>query len=326
MTALEKYDRLEAIGIWQETKEAPPREVVVSFGDASLQLTGGNDTPLTHWALLATRAVGTKGEATIWSPDPEHAETLAITDPEMNRAIRAITAELEDLPTKPPVLRWVVRLVGILLLVALISRAPPYIAGWAAMLTSPIRAEAISEQMVADLVSENGKACRNWQSARDLEGLLETTFGQPPEVRVFRLDEPALFALPDGTIIVSRNALDRPPAQVMARLALAMAGVKRHAGLEQALLDLGPLAGLEYLVTGGRRANPKVSWMMDTSPDGTDYVVARNLLAEGRWPTGGLQEMAAQDGIGLSVDDAQPAPPLDSADPVWQSILQICTN
>jgi hypothetical protein len=38
LTALERYIRLEATGLWRETPDTPPREVVVSFGKATLLL------------------------------------------------------------------------------------------------------------------------------------------------------------------------------------------------------------------------------------------------------------------------------------------------
>ena len=51
MTALDRYVRLEAVGLWREAPGAPPREVVVSFGNATLLLTDLEERPLGHWAL-----------------------------------------------------------------------------------------------------------------------------------------------------------------------------------------------------------------------------------------------------------------------------------
>ena len=50
MTALDRYVRLEAVGLWREAPGAPPREVVVSFGNATLLLTDLEERPLGHWA------------------------------------------------------------------------------------------------------------------------------------------------------------------------------------------------------------------------------------------------------------------------------------
>ena len=53
MTALQKYERLEATGLWRETPDGQRREVVVSIGDATLVISDLNDTALTHWSLAA---------------------------------------------------------------------------------------------------------------------------------------------------------------------------------------------------------------------------------------------------------------------------------
>ena len=53
MTALDKYDRLEATGLWRATPDDQRREVVVSLGDASLTMSDLNDCPLAHWSVAA---------------------------------------------------------------------------------------------------------------------------------------------------------------------------------------------------------------------------------------------------------------------------------
>ena len=58
MTALERYVRREAIGVWRERLEAPPREVVVSFGNSTLVLKDLAERPLGHWALAGVTVVG----------------------------------------------------------------------------------------------------------------------------------------------------------------------------------------------------------------------------------------------------------------------------
>ena len=91
MTALERYVRLEAIGLWRERPEAPPREVVVSFGNATLVLKDLADRPLGHWALAGVTVVGRDGPATIYAMTADGGETLAIRDPEMVAAIAAVS-------------------------------------------------------------------------------------------------------------------------------------------------------------------------------------------------------------------------------------------
>ena len=61
MTALEQFERLESIGLWKEAADDQRREVIVSFGDASLVLSNHNEVPLTHWSLAAVRRTKKSG-------------------------------------------------------------------------------------------------------------------------------------------------------------------------------------------------------------------------------------------------------------------------
>lgn len=71
--------------------DAPPREVVVSFGDATLVLTDLGDRPLGHWVLVGVQAVGKDGPATVYAMTPEGEETLTIEDAAMVEAIAAVS-------------------------------------------------------------------------------------------------------------------------------------------------------------------------------------------------------------------------------------------
>ena len=89
MTALARYDLLEAVGWYAERPEREPVEVLVSFGDASLTILRFDDTPLAHWPLGSL--VETPGAAPLTlAPDADAPERLALSDAEMIAAIRAL--------------------------------------------------------------------------------------------------------------------------------------------------------------------------------------------------------------------------------------------
>ena len=69
MTALEKFDRLESLGLWKESETSQKKEVIVSFGKASLVLSNSHDTPLTHWSLGTVEIRETDDERMIYAPD-----------------------------------------------------------------------------------------------------------------------------------------------------------------------------------------------------------------------------------------------------------------
>lgn len=79
-TALDKFQRLEASGLWRDTPDAQRREVIVSLGDATLVVSDSNDRALTHWSLPAVRRLNPGERPAIFYPDGDPGETLEISD------------------------------------------------------------------------------------------------------------------------------------------------------------------------------------------------------------------------------------------------------
>ena len=107
MTALDKYTRLEALGQWRENPELPAREVVVSFGNATLLLSDMDENPLCHWAMAATSRLTLDGANAVYTPDTEGFETLEIDDAEMVEAIAQVSRASVSIKRRTPWLRWV---------------------------------------------------------------------------------------------------------------------------------------------------------------------------------------------------------------------------
>lgn len=82
MTALTKYDRLEATGLWRATPDAQRREVVVSIGDATLVITDRKDQALTHWSLAAIERSNPNEVPAVFHPDGDPSETLELPEDE----------------------------------------------------------------------------------------------------------------------------------------------------------------------------------------------------------------------------------------------------
>ena len=68
MTALSKYQRLEASAIWRDSISGQRRDVIVSLGDASLVITDKNERPLTHWFPCLGATHKSRGTASRVSP------------------------------------------------------------------------------------------------------------------------------------------------------------------------------------------------------------------------------------------------------------------
>lgn len=90
MTALKEYDRLESTGIWRESADAQRRDVVVSFGDASLIIKDKTDTALAHWSLPAIHRENPGKRPALFKPALDADEELELDENEMIDAIEKI--------------------------------------------------------------------------------------------------------------------------------------------------------------------------------------------------------------------------------------------
>ena len=101
MTALKKYERLESLGLWRESISEQRREVIVSFGAASLVLSDANGKPLAHWSLAAVRTLNSGEMPTVYSPDRNSGELLEIEDEAMIDAIFEVRKSIRRIGPKP---------------------------------------------------------------------------------------------------------------------------------------------------------------------------------------------------------------------------------
>lgn len=252
-TALERYARLEALGLWRETPDDPGREVVVAFGAATLVLSDVTERPLGHWALAGVSALRREGGATVFSMTPDGDETLAIRDPEMIAAIAAVSRH----GTAPSGRsrrwwRWLRRaavlviVAGVVAGVAVVA-APRALPTAARSLVPPGREGPLADALLAAIVARAGTPpCAG---AEDVLARVATAIDpiDPPTLRVVDLGGKPLVALPGRTLLLDRGALgpeDRDPIAALARAALG-----RDATMA-VLQAAGPAADLRFAATG----------------------------------------------------------------------------
>ena len=299
MTAIDKFIRLEAVGQWHEPGEEP-QEVIVSFGDATLQLASLQDVPLTHWSLLATSRIGTRGEAVIYSADPAQRETLEIDDRDMIRAISAVTSALAQPANKPHWGRWLWRGGLLAALLGGLSQSPPFIYSLASTLTPPTRMGEVSTRMQGDLRAQLGDECKGWQGMRALDAFAEKLFPDaPPTLLVFDGAAEPARALPAATVILSRQAVESAEsAAALAALTVSAWAISASEGPKQALVEaLGPLGALKYIITG--TFPTPLPALPSAQPNGEDYLLARDHMRALGVSADTLQAMAEAGGVGL---------------------------
>ena len=97
MTALTKYDRLEAAGLWRAAPDQQRVDVVVCIGDATLTIKDMRDQALAHWSLAAIARANPGKRPALFHPEGDSTETLEIAadEDEMIRAIEKLRKAVE---------------------------------------------------------------------------------------------------------------------------------------------------------------------------------------------------------------------------------------
>ena len=301
MTAIDKFIRLEAVGWWFEAGRQEAREVIVSFGDATLQITSLKDVPLTHWSLLATTRVGTRGEAVIYSADPEQHEVLEIEDTDMIRAISAITSMLVEPEPAPKWRSWARRGLGLAVLAGLLWAAPPLIYKATTLLTPPDRMAALSDDMAEGLRQAYGDECKGWLGARALADFAKQLQPDYPlNLLVFATQDTPAIALPNGVALSEATVKAATPDSLAALVIAHWAMGHNRKPLHAYVAALGPIGALRSLAFGRfpEGAKPEA-----TAPDGEDYLTARDYLQSHGLSAFQLQQNAKADGIGLPLGE-----------------------
>ncbi len=211
MTALEQFERLESIGLWKETDGGQRREVIVSFGDASLVLSDHNENALAHWSLAAVRRMSKSGSTVTYAPDGDTEEELEISDETMVKAIETIQARLRRGLPKPGRVRWIVGSGFVVILTSLILFwFPGAIARYAASIVPDVIAQQIGDKALHQVETLSGKSCYSPLGDEALRGLENRLIGTPSNrIVVSELGARPSSHLPGGLILINRRLLEQ---------------------------------------------------------------------------------------------------------------------
>ena len=256
MTALDQYQRLEAVALWRPSPDEQPLEVVVSFGHATLTLMDMNEAPRAHWSLAALEEVGSDAAGLVLSPDPDGMETLSLDDPQMIAAIRAVKdgTRGQDRSSSGSTrgALWTLLTVVAIALAGLFALREPM----AELLVARID-DLTWERMAVALISEEMRAPQAAYCRPATAGALRTTRGHPllvqmarrvsPEGVVIRpvlarFDGPPILPTPASLVLVNANGLpDATQPEEIAGL-IALAAARHETGANRA--EIASVLGL----------------------------------------------------------------------------------
>ena len=159
MTALKKYTRLEAPGIWLESMDAEPLEVLVSLGKSSLIIYDYEDNPLTHWSLSTLKLISQNAEMIVFSTTLEGLEKLKIEDVYMKDALLHFINEPTQEKSNKRLIRNVTTLILFFLLCSLLIIIPPKLSDLVKTVISEHHEAQIIDSHFKNHLRKNGQIC-----------------------------------------------------------------------------------------------------------------------------------------------------------------------
>jgi len=253
MTALKQYERLEAIGLWRESAEAQRREVVVSFGAASLVLSDQNDMPLAHWSLAAVRVVNNGALPVIFAPDADADETLEIDDPLMVEAIAKVRESLSTQARNPGRLRWLITAMILAVVVGFsVWGLPSMSAQYATRVMPAAQQQQIGQALLAEVSRMTGQPCNDALGVKSLDKLRDWLLGEGYHLYVVDMGARFSVHLPGKVILLNRVLVEEyaGPEVAAGFVLMELAHAREHLDMEQMFSHLGSLATLGFLVNG----------------------------------------------------------------------------
>ncbi|NBT31466.1 MAG: hypothetical protein EBT13_06065 [Rhodobacteraceae bacterium] len=255
MTALSEYERLESEGLWRADPDDQRRDVVVSFGDATLVIADSAGRPLTHWSLPAIHRVNPGTRPAIFAPDVEATETLEIEDDLMIGALEKVRKTIARHRPRQGRLRLFVTLgfAGILL-AGSIFWLPGALREQALKVVPPVKRAEIGASLLGHVQRLTGTSCRNPLGSQALVKLKDRVLGPQSTGQIVVMPEGigGGVALPGGIILVGRGLVENyeDPAVVSGFILAAATQSDTQDPLGRVLDGSGIMATLQLLTTG----------------------------------------------------------------------------
>ena len=339
MTALSKYQRLEASGLWRADADAQRTDVIVSIGDATLVITDMRERALAHWSLAAVERANPGTRPAIYHPDGDPGETLELpeTEKEMVEAIEKLRGAIERHRPHPGRVRLISLLMSFAAVLALgIFWLPGAARDHAVRVVPQVKRDEIGAALLRHVQTVTGPSCRDEAAGAALTRLakrLPAPTG-PGTLAVVRAGVTPSIHLPGGTILLSHTLVeDFEDPDILAGYIIAeRLRTQMHDPLSD-LLDHGGLsASIRLLGTGEMKDEVLKSYAKHllTSPP---REVPENILLAGfkAWKVRSTPYAYARDVSGettLALIEGDPfagsAPQAVLSDADWLRLQGIC--
>ncbi len=210
MTALEQYQRLESPAIWHPSPQAQRRDVILSFGDATLVIADLRGRALAHWSLPAVERVNPGETPALFRPGPDAEEMVEIDDEAMIDALMKVRRAIERRRPHPGRLRHVLTAAAVAVVAGLmVFWLPRAMIDYTAAVVPPQKRAAIGESLLESIRRISGKTCETALGRQALTRLHERLLpGQAGRIVVLSGGMPKAEHLPGGIILLNRALVE----------------------------------------------------------------------------------------------------------------------
>lgn len=338
MTALTKYQRLEAPGLWRPAPGEQRRDVIVSVGDATLTISDLQDRALTHWSLPAVHRLNPRERPAVFAPSDaaDEAEELELADDDMIRAIETVRRAIEKAKPRPGRLRFVLTLFTAAGLVALsVFWLPDALRRHTASVLPDVTRAAVGQRLLERVRRVAGTPCAGALGTRALDRLGARVLGaEGADLYVVSTGVVTAGHLPGHIILLNRALVeDYEEPDVAAGYILAEDARAAASDPMLELLDHAGLWATAKLLTTGTIADEVLDShaerLLTTAPVPLAYETILTRFAEARVRATPYAFAVDQTGeTTLPLIEADPVP-LAEAQPLlsdadWVSLQGIC--
>ena len=253
MTALTRYQRIEATGLWRARPEDQRREVIVSLGEATLVITDLNDRALTHWSLAAVIRDNPGERPAVFYPDGDPGETLELGEPEaeMIEAIETLRKAIDRARPRPGRLRLISVVASVLAVVLLgVFWLPGALKRQALGVVPTVKRTEIGETLLGRIERVAGAACTMPGTTGALDRLAQRTGVRQLVVLPGGVREALL--LPGGLVILNKALIEdhEDPAIVAGYILAERVRASARDPMDDLLSFGGTAASFRLLTTG----------------------------------------------------------------------------
>ena len=253
MTALKKYQRIEATGLWRPSPDEQRREVVVSIGKATLTISDFNDRALTHWSLAALERQNPGAFPAVFNPDGDPDETLELGESEttMLEAIDRLQRAIERSRPRPGRLRWMsVGGVVAAVLAVLLFWFPGALRNHVVSVVPEVKRQEIGDTILRRIERVSGPACTSVDAQASLNQLAHRTGVR--QIIILPAGVQDSLSLPGGTVLLNRALVEdhEDPAVAAGYIIAERARTALNDPLDDLLDRTGASSAFRLLTTG----------------------------------------------------------------------------